>query len=276
MKGYFINLDSSIDRLKTFDERLVQLGFTRTSEHPIRWKKGDVEIERLVAVNGKVLSGSERKEYEPTERKFWDWTSHHLTAGELGCFLSHRHFWRKVVEEKLNFAFVLEDDMILSPEIVSFFESIDWIPKNASFVKLDFSPVTKDHLYPVSEPLSHFCSRKIVRIVGRTYGTGCYVVSQQAALSALKHSQKIPLPVDLFLFDARFEFAPTQEIYCVFPALSLDDGGSTATIGGQRNKETLTLKQQVLKGVFSLLRRWRLKQMMKKYHLHWEKESFRA
>ena len=276
MKGYFINLDSSVERLKIFDERLAQLGFARTCEAPLRWRRGTVEIERLPAVNGRILSDSAKREYEPTDRKFWDWTSHQLTVGELGCFLSHRQFWEKVVAEDLANAFVLEDDMILSPEIVSFWESVDWMPETADFVKLDFSPVTKAHLYPVSEPVSEFCGRKVVRTVGRTYGTGCYVITQKAARAALMQSQKIPLPVDLFLFDARFDFAPKHEIYSVFPALSLDDGGATATIGGQRNKETLTLKQQILKGIFSLLRRWRLKRMMKEHQLRWEQESFRA
>lgn len=276
MKGYLINLDSSRDRLEAFEQNLLERGFERIADAPLRWKKGDIEIERVSAVYGKAYTEEKLRRYIPTTVKFWDWMAHELTPGEVGCFLSHRKVWHKIVEEAHPYAFVLEDDMIFSPEIMDFFNSDSWIPANAEFVKLDFSPVSKKHLYPVSRPVGVVGDRKIVRMVGRTYGTGCYVISLPAAVSCLQCSERLPLPVDLFMFDARFDFAPKHQLYSVFPALALDNGRSTATIQDARHHDDLSVMQHVLKGGYSLLRRARLKWFMKKYGLKWEREEFRA
>jgi len=38
-----------------------------------------------------------------------------LKPGEIACFLSHRKAWRTVVEENLDGAFILEDDVLIRP-----------------------------------------------------------------------------------------------------------------------------------------------------------------
>lgn len=276
MKGYLINLDSSRDRLEVFEQNLLERGFERIEDSPLRWQKDDIEIERVSAVYGKAYTEEELRRFVPEKVKFWDWMAHELTPGEVGCFLSHRKVWQKIVEEAHPYAFVIEDDMIFSPKILDFFNSASWIPANADFVKLDFSPVSNKHLYPVSRPVGIIGDRKIVRMVGRTYGTGCYVISLPAAESCVKHSERLPLPVDLFMFDARFDFAPRHRLYGVFPALALDNGRPTATIQDARHHGDLSVAEYVLKGVYSVLRRVRLKWFMKKYGLEWEQEEFRT
>ena len=45
-----------------------------------------------------------------------------LPRGVIGCFLSHRNFWKKVVDERHECAIVLEDDCELEP---GFAETVD-------------------------------------------------------------------------------------------------------------------------------------------------------
>lgn len=106
MKGFLINLDSSEDRLRQVEGRLFATGFVRVSDSPVRWRREALVIERIPAVDGRKLSESELLKWRQRERPFWDWTTHELTPGEIGCFLSHREFWQKVVDERLSHAFV--------------------------------------------------------------------------------------------------------------------------------------------------------------------------
>lgn len=268
MKGYLINLDSSTERLKTFDERLMALGFQRVSDHPVRWVKGSIEIERLPAVDGRKMSPEALERYRVNKPLFWDWMAHKLTPGEIGCFLSHRKFWEKMLNDGHEVAFVLEDDMQMAQDILAFWEQSDWVPRDADFVKLNLFPTDSSNLFPVGLPVGRVGNRNIVRTMGRIYGTGCYVLTAKAAQRCLNASTVMSLPVDLFMFDARFDFAPKTVLYTVLPGVAQDDGLTPSSIGGNRNKDSLTLSQHILKGAYSCMRRFRLKWLMKKYGLH--------
>ena len=274
MKGFLINLDESIARLDAFEKQLLELGFSRVSEDPLVWRCGSVVLERLSAVDGRVLNKREKEDLLEKGGYFWDWIAHDMTGGEIGCFLSHRKFWQRVVSSDSEFCFVLEDDMQLSPDILSFLEEDDWIPENTDFVKMDFSPSNKRNLFPVSKPVNMKNKRKIVRAAGRLYGTGCYIIRRSAAKRCLEESKHLKLPVDLFLFDHRFRFAPQNVLYCVFPALALDNGTATAVIGGTRNDSHVSLGEHILKGFFSAARKIRLRYFMRQYSLRWEEERY--
>ena len=212
MKGFLINLDSSEDRLRQVEGRLFATGFVRVSDSPVRWRREALVIERIPAVDGRKLSESELLKWRQRERPFWDWTTHELTPGEIGCFLSHREFWQKVVDERLSHAFVLEDDILLADDCFKILSSADWIPSDADFVKLNLFPTNSTHTYPVSKPVGLVEGREIRRTAGRIYGTGCYVITEAAARECLEHSGKLSLPVDLFMFDSRFSFATEKKI----------------------------------------------------------------
>ncbi|MGX0879064.1 glycosyl transferase family 25 [Roseovarius sp. MBR-154] len=40
-----------------------------------------------------------------------------LSAGEIGCFLSHRQIWAEIVRRDLDFGLILEDDAALAPDL---------------------------------------------------------------------------------------------------------------------------------------------------------------
>src|SRR6056297_1011683 len=39
-----------------------------------------------------------------------------LSAGEIGCFLSHRQIWAEIVRRDLDFGLILEDDVAITPD----------------------------------------------------------------------------------------------------------------------------------------------------------------
>ena len=110
MKVFLINLPRSTTRLARVSARLEALG--------VSW-------ERLEAIDDAELAPSERG------RRFsafgwWCCTLAPPVHGQIGCALSHQKAYRKIIEEGLPFACVLEDDVVLDdrfPEVLTWVES---------------------------------------------------------------------------------------------------------------------------------------------------------
>ena len=96
-KVFLINLDRSTERLEKAAQQLNRL---------------NVPFERITAVDGSQLTKAEIDaafDIEQAERR----TAYNLTIGEMGCYLSHGECWRRIIAEALDFAIVLEDDLVL-------------------------------------------------------------------------------------------------------------------------------------------------------------------
>jgi hypothetical protein len=97
-----------------------------------------------------------------------------LSAGEIGCYLSHIRFWQIVVERELEHAIVLEDDVICDPAMMTVAEEI-------ASLKLPVDAVRLSALQPIR-------GRTIARLSGghslllpnkNPSGTQGYMVSLQ-------------------------------------------------------------------------------------------------
>ena len=88
---YVINLDRDSARLRDVNLRLSEL---------------DLSYERFPAVDGAALTTAQlRSETLPYWRSL-------CTPAMIGCFLSHRNVWRKIVERDEASALILEDDVV--------------------------------------------------------------------------------------------------------------------------------------------------------------------
>ena len=93
VKIYVINLDKDVDRWESISKVLEQ---NYTYEH-----------ERFPAIYGSDLTEAEKKQ-QTTE-----WCSDHCTDGMIGCALSHIKVWEKAVADDVDYAVILEDDIVL-------------------------------------------------------------------------------------------------------------------------------------------------------------------
>ena len=75
-----VNLDRSPDRWKAIKTQLDQL---------------QIPVERLEAVDGKLLS---EEDVEKLTSSVHFSMGRDLERGEIGCFLSHRKCWKKLVD----------------------------------------------------------------------------------------------------------------------------------------------------------------------------------
>jgi glycosyl transferase, family 25 len=98
-KAYILHLERAVSRAANVESLKARL---------------PIESEIVSAVDGASLSREElEKAY--ARRRFRPRYPFALTATEVGVFLSHRAAWRRIVDEKLDFAIIFEDDAQVDP-----------------------------------------------------------------------------------------------------------------------------------------------------------------
>lgn len=101
---YIINLDRNSDRLKTSSERITAAGFTN--------------VKRFTAVNAKdghaLFKGWEMLQFPKLAYKYD--MSIITEIGVQGCLLSHFAIWKEMIDNKIPYMIVFEDDIIFHPE----------------------------------------------------------------------------------------------------------------------------------------------------------------
>ena len=82
-----------------------------------------LEAEFVEAVDGLELSDATIK--ANCNDQGFDYTDkRRLSPTEMGCAWSHRNVYKRLINSEEEYALVLEDDAVLTPEIVQFLELI--------------------------------------------------------------------------------------------------------------------------------------------------------
>ena len=115
-KIYVINLKRLPGRRQSMEAQLTTLG---------------LEAEFVEAVDGLELSEATIKA-NCTDQK----EPRKMTPTEIACAWSHRNVYKRLIDSKEKYALVLEDDAILSPEIVPFLEFIPKITSDWELIHL--------------------------------------------------------------------------------------------------------------------------------------------
>ena len=120
MHIFVINLDRSADRLASISAHLQRL---------------KLDFTRISAVDGGTLTTSQSTlEYCPDKnRKTYRRT---LSNGEIGCYLSHRTCWQRIVDDHLNVALILEDDAVLHEHLPELLTTIEQLSMPWGLIKL--------------------------------------------------------------------------------------------------------------------------------------------
>lgn len=188
MRIFLINLDRSPERLAFMTTQLAALGLS---------------AERLSAVDGATI------DLQP-------YATSGLTKGEIGCFLSHRDAWQRLVASDNDLALVLEDDVRLSADLPRVLETAAKLDRGNHILKLDTSGravlLEKRALRP-SERI------RLSRLHSEHTGTAGYVISAQAAAELLSRSSTIAEPVDLFMFGRSAVAHQRTRIFQAVPAV---------------------------------------------------------
>ena len=98
---WLINLEDSIDRRRTMEDRLNRLGLSYTLFSAV---DGSKEI-------GKLKPNVDLRAFRRNMGR-------HPLPGDIGCYFSHQGVWREFVESDYPVGLVLEDDVVFHDEFL--------------------------------------------------------------------------------------------------------------------------------------------------------------
>ena len=188
MKVFVVNLERDRERLEDVRRQLDAAG---------------VAFERFPAVDGAALSAEElRRVHRP-----FLWRCHvgaPARAGEIGCALTHHGLWRRLVEEKLPAACVLEDDIILRADLKDILSRLEGVLRPDEpevYLLTNYTAAPDDGPFAVRE-------------TDQNRSTEAYVLTREAAKRLLKVNAPLTAPCDHW---RRFAFLGGVRIRQVVP-----------------------------------------------------------
>lgn len=217
IKTYIINMKESVERR----ERVLK----EVSRYPF------MDLEMVDAVNGSMLM-EEQIEILFDRKRFSYRYEREPLPGEIGCTLSHRECYRRLLRTDEEYALVLEDDVLFQyPEDVAYlFGNIDKVMKSE---KCCILTLAYHHFY-LRKSLFMLGSYAFYRILGAN-GTCAYLINRGAAKKILS-VEKASIVAD------DFKYMSEKGIYVmgIYPYFAL--GASSEKI---INTEIQTRKQIV-------------------------------
>ncbi|MEH6478199.1 MAG: glycosyltransferase family 25 protein [Sneathiella sp.] len=209
---FVINRRKDKHRRSDMTERLGKVGIT-----PVFFE----------AVDGYALDLMNLPDYDGEKRRRY--FAKDLGHGEIGCSLSHRKIYEKMVDENIASAVVLEDDIFVEDNLKNLLEDIrntnlPWdlirFVGHGKVFDIGFRPLVK---------LRHQYS--IVRVPTSPSGAYAYLLTQKAAKTLISFMQKNWVPVDIIHSRA---WETKLDTFLVHPSPVTPDLVSPSTIGDDR------------------------------------------
>jgi len=190
-----------------------------------------VDCEIVEAVDGRELSLAE---YDAVYRPdlYRPKYPFQLGPGEVGCFLSHRQLWQRMIDENLSQALIIEDDVDFEPTLFS--EAFAFASEHAidgDYVQFQVRPLTGAVRTIAIDGDFRVVCPKVTPL-----RTSAQLVTKAAAARLLRLTSQIDRPVDAFL---QMHWLTGVRVTAVAPSyvheISQQLGGSTIGAGRRDN-----------------------------------------
>lgn len=244
---FVISLPGSEERRARTQERLGALGI------PFSFMDG---------VNGHALDIENLESYDGIKRRRY--FGRDLKPGEVGCLLSHRKVYEKMVAENIECAAVFEDDVSFADDCAEVLRALPKMSGRWDLVRfLSGEKIMRRGHRRVARISGDY---KLVRLPGVSGGAYGYMINLKAARALLGKMQKNWLPVDALHARA---WDTGLETLAVLPSPVAPDFSFDTTIGEERFDKNI----QVLgmeRVVFPLARSWfKLCENAGKHYAYW-------
>src|SRR5215469_11246506 len=164
MRAYVVNLARSPDRKAHMTAELGQTG---------------LQYEIVNAVDGRDLDLSDTRLFDPT-------VDSSFRPGVFGCVLSHLHIYQKVLDDDLEIALILEDDVVLPPDLDALLDATASHMKGAEVVLLNFHH-NEGRWITKADSIQLPSSRLLVQVVDKgppwhegPWSTAAYLITREA------------------------------------------------------------------------------------------------
>jgi GR25 family glycosyltransferase involved in LPS biosynthesis len=187
---YVINLDDNPERMQHMREEL--------GKYP------ELQYTRIRGIHG-VKDKVPDEDISPLARYL-------ASPGTIGCFLSHRLAWQKVIDDGVDMAIIMEDDCTLVP---AFYNKVTQLLDEVKEKRIPWDMVylghiaVNDSLYPMNEIVKFYLNLQGVPAKPYYYegvsfctsefalGLHCYAITKKAAALLLKQFPQAHFHVDV-------------------------------------------------------------------------------
>lgn len=194
-KIFYINLESRKDRLKFIKNQL---------------KKNNLKAHRVEGLEPKTL-----------DKKIINKNKKYLSPSGIALCLVHKNIWLNIVKKNINYALILEDDVLISKRLKNF---INEVKKKLNNKKIDIININT-HELPTKVGKLKFHFKKIntglYDLISTEYGTAGYIISKEGAKKLIQDKDFLKLQIDLYLFSKKSKINKKLKIYQALPALTL-------------------------------------------------------
>lgn len=216
MKIFIVNLKTSQDRRAKIDAQLQNL---------------HISGEFIDAVDGRLLSEQERQ-------RFCQNINYAFLPGEIGCALSHQKIYRRMIDEEIDAAVVLEDDIALTNDFKDVIQNIH-IPNHFPAVIL----LSRSNKY-FAKPLSKITETHFLHKTLHATTTHSYIINRKAAHSLLSGLYPVWMVADKW---GLFEDLSLITVYSVVPhPVTLSEEAETSTINIPEEAQNIHKKKKEL------------------------------
>ncbi|WP_380183603.1 glycosyltransferase family 25 protein [Kalamiella sp. sgz302252] len=213
MRIFIINLERSVDRKNALTERCEQLG---------------LQVEFIKAVDGRVFT---KAEVEKLTAKI----NYAFLPGEIGCALSHQLIYKRMVEEKIDSALILEDDVTLPDYLPELIQTVS-LDKNKAEVLL-LSRVNKYF----KKPFKKLDGNLNIHRTQSATTTHSYIINLPAATNLLRALFPVWMTADKW---SLFEDYSLLTVNAVVPApVELSASASVSTINVKKGDNSINRKK---------------------------------
>lgn len=208
-----INLDKSPDRLDRMRQRLEAVG--------LPWQ-------RIAAIDGRAMDYEAHPDLD--RAGFEKYHGKRVSAGEVGCYLSHLQALSTFLASGGEFAVILEDDVVFEAGFAELLERLlersdawDMVKLSGFHSGTPLPLVSLNDDYTLAVPLS------------RHTGAGAYLVNRRAAQRLVDSLLPMRLPYD-HAFDRSWELDFRMRLVTPLPVNQMP-GDASSTIGYKDTKQ---------------------------------------
>ncbi len=233
---FIINMQKDTKRRSAITARLENFGLQSSF---IEGVDGGAMSDKDIAL---VYDSAKRKRYFGRD----------MTKGEIGCLLSHRNIFIKMVDEQIPVAVILEDDVIFEPDFKQALAAI-----SVSHMKWDVIR------FLGSKKIYKRGCRKIAKLGDTRYqfarlptapgGAHGYMLTLKAATIMLKHMQKSWIPIDTLQGRC---WETGLETLVLYPAPLYPDPNEETTIGNDTRFDKTVKLAGLARTLYPLTRTW--------------------
>ena len=194
---FLINLKQSVERRKYVTDQLEKLGLSYNIFDAYLGK--DYYKDKDFYDEKKALKFEHRK----------------LKIGEVGCSLSHNAIYNKIVKDKIPYALILEDDIILNEKLPLFLENIEKHLKGNMVINISRCDVYKKKNQKKVFENFYLVSPRYIKYGGIACACG-YIVTLDAAKIMQDYNKPVYFPADAWGY-----YLNKVNFYGIIPTLTL-------------------------------------------------------